>query len=399
MADYDITSPDGRKFRITAPEGATQEQVLGYAKEQFAKMPKEAPAAAPEQPSALRQAADIAQRFSPGNLVAEGLKGINDAAESAGYAAGGKVTDWTGSPGAGFATNVAIQAVPSLFGGAPAKAIGSPVMVDAAKRLMQSAVKPNAEALLTKSSIDPTKSKAAQAIQTMLDEGINATEGGMLKVRSEVNDLKGEVSKLIAQSPASVDKAKVANELFGVLDRVYKQASYKGDVKKVEAAFDEFMNHPLLRSNNIPVQLAQDMKKAGNRQLASDFGNMSGAEIEAQKSLVRGLKEGVADAVPAVKPLNARQSELLNVLKTAERRAMMEGNKNPAGLSLLAEGPNAAAAFMFDRSALAKSLLARGMYQGSGAIPAAAGGGLGALIGNRLGQPPTLEEFQRRNHK
>lgn len=37
MATFDITRPDGRKFRITAPEGATQEEVLAYAQQQFSK--------------------------------------------------------------------------------------------------------------------------------------------------------------------------------------------------------------------------------------------------------------------------------------------------------------------------------------------------------------------------
>lgn len=36
MPDYEITSPEGKRFRITAPDGATQEQVLAYAQQQFA---------------------------------------------------------------------------------------------------------------------------------------------------------------------------------------------------------------------------------------------------------------------------------------------------------------------------------------------------------------------------
>lgn len=35
MPDYEITSPDGKKFIITAPEGATQDEILSYAKTQF----------------------------------------------------------------------------------------------------------------------------------------------------------------------------------------------------------------------------------------------------------------------------------------------------------------------------------------------------------------------------
>lgn len=41
MARYEITAPDGRKFEISAPEGATQEQVLAYAQSSFAQMQQE----------------------------------------------------------------------------------------------------------------------------------------------------------------------------------------------------------------------------------------------------------------------------------------------------------------------------------------------------------------------
>lgn len=41
MANFEITSPDGKKYRVTAPDGATQEQVLSYAQSQF--KPQEKP--------------------------------------------------------------------------------------------------------------------------------------------------------------------------------------------------------------------------------------------------------------------------------------------------------------------------------------------------------------------
>lgn len=57
MPAYDITAPDGRKFRVTAPEGATQEQVLAYAQKNMGageQKPKEAPAQPPvEDPGML----------------------------------------------------------------------------------------------------------------------------------------------------------------------------------------------------------------------------------------------------------------------------------------------------------------------------------------------------------
>jgi hypothetical protein len=41
MAKYQISSPDGQKFEINAPDGATQEQVLAYAQSQFKAQPKQ----------------------------------------------------------------------------------------------------------------------------------------------------------------------------------------------------------------------------------------------------------------------------------------------------------------------------------------------------------------------
>src|SRR5690606_32142009 len=40
MPNYIVTSPDGKKFRVTAPEGATQEQILAYAQSQFSQAPR-----------------------------------------------------------------------------------------------------------------------------------------------------------------------------------------------------------------------------------------------------------------------------------------------------------------------------------------------------------------------
>lgn len=44
MPQYEVTSPDGKTWEVNAPEGATQEQVLAYAKQQWAAQIKEPPA-------------------------------------------------------------------------------------------------------------------------------------------------------------------------------------------------------------------------------------------------------------------------------------------------------------------------------------------------------------------
>lgn len=79
MPTYEVTSPDGRKFDITAPEGATQEQVLAYAQQQFASMKPPEPAAVAEGrqlPGAVRGLASVMQgpTFGFGDEIA-GLVG------------------------------------------------------------------------------------------------------------------------------------------------------------------------------------------------------------------------------------------------------------------------------------------------------------------------------------
>ncbi len=44
--DYEVTAPDGRRFVVTAPEGATQEQVLSYAQQNYNR-PQQPPSGAP----------------------------------------------------------------------------------------------------------------------------------------------------------------------------------------------------------------------------------------------------------------------------------------------------------------------------------------------------------------
>lgn len=63
MPNYEITSPDGKKYRVTAPEGATQEQVLAYAKQQFGKSTQQTP----EAPAA--PASNVPSYRQPGSVL------------------------------------------------------------------------------------------------------------------------------------------------------------------------------------------------------------------------------------------------------------------------------------------------------------------------------------------
>lgn len=286
------------------------------------------------------------------------------------HKAGEMVNEGTDSPLLATAVNTGLQALPTaLLKGGAATAPG--MMVDTAKGLMSSALKPTLEQLRT--------GKAARAIDTMLEKGINATPGGAAKLRAEIDTLNAEIFDAIKNSGATVDKYAAARELYKLTQDLKKQVTPGNDLAIVRGAYNEFLNHPLLSGNDIPVALAQELKQGTYKSVGGKaYGELKGTEIEAQKALARGLKEEIAQAVPGIGRLNAMESEALNALSVVERRALMDANKNPMGLSLLANNPKAWAAFMADKSALFKSLLAR--MVNSGAAPVEAAGNAGAVF-------------------
>lgn len=279
-----------------------------------------------------------------------------------------------------------------------------------ARGLMQSALKPGVKAM--------ESGKSATAIDTMLDEGINVSHGGLTKLHEKIDSINDQIASAIENSTALVDKASVASRLKKTMDDFVKQVTPMSDVKTIQRAYNEFMDHPILPkitpgtpaktveskildergkpftseipavpesgTNQFPVKTAQEMKQRTYRSLKDkSYGELKSADIEAQKTLARGLKEEVALAVPEVAPLNARDSKLLTTLPLVERRVLMEANKNPAGLGILSLNPKHFALWMADRSSLFKSMVARMLNAGSDV--ASRSGSLGPPVGMAIG--------------
>lgn len=345
---------------------------------------QEAPAAEPEKPTGYggrmaQAAARMAKGFAAGGPLGVALAGVNEAtgitndlAAEGAYKAGGRVTDLATSAGAspevaagaGYVTNVAMQAAPALLAGKLTGMASRPAAEAGAKSLMRSALKP----VLA----DARTGKAARAIDTLLNEGVNVTPGGLRVLRDKVDDLNRQIADQIRSSTATVDKQAVYGPVKEALDKFRMQVNPNSDINAIKGAWDEFVNHPMISGDNIPVQLAQKLKQGTYKALGNkSYGELKGAEIEAQKAIARGLKDEVAKAVPGVDKLNARESELLNALNVAERRVLVSLNKNPGGLAWLSSNPKAAAAFMADKSELFKSLLARMLNAGGERIPQA----------------------------
>lgn len=163
MPQFDITSPDGKKFRITAPEGATQEQALAHFQSQYGSQESQPEGAVAGAVRQLKGGVEAAANLATGSLAAPvaGIAGISQGitnlvvpgqisaadrvhqvqnaltyepksatgqkvAETVAYPftklaegadkAGGATTDVTGSPMLGAQVNTALQSVPLLLG-------------------------------------------------------------------------------------------------------------------------------------------------------------------------------------------------------------------------------------------------------------------------------------------
>ncbi len=280
---------------------------------------------------------------------------------------GGGVADATGSPLLGALTNAAAQVVPgSLLPGKGAVSKGSPSIVAEAlakrsRGLMQSALKPGQAAM---------KSGAGErAIQTLLDEGVNVTPGGLGKLEGRISTLNDQIAEAIANSKATVGKGDIAARVVDQYQKVMRQGDPRADMAATAGVFHRFTDHPLL-PDQIPVQLAQEIKQGTYRSIGSrNYGETKGAALEAEKALARGAKEEIARAVPEVGPLNARDSALIEAKDLLESRVGTAGNKNPGGLSLLGQSPAQIAAMLLDRSEIVKSLLARAINPGKTRLP------------------------------
>lgn len=315
-------------------------------------------------------AAEIAATLPVGGALAKGVSMIPGVAQKAaplvaalrtgGMTGGNLATRAAGGAAVGGTSAALINPEDAGLGagiGAALPVVGRGVSAAAStlspERLMQSALKP---------TLAQQKSgEAKAAVDTLLKYGINATQGGAEKLKGMVQGVDQEISDLIAGSGKTVSKQKVLDALKDVEARFINQVSPTSDIAAIQNVGADFAQHPLATAADIPVDVAQKLKQGTYKVLEKKYGQLGSAETEAQKGLARGLKEQIAAVVPEVGPLNAKQSELIKALKVTGRRAMMDDNRNPIGIAGLSQSPVQLAAMLADRSALLKSLAARGI--------------------------------------
>lgn len=320
--------------------------------------------------------------------VAPGTVDVNPFRDALGSGVTEAVDQLPGLAG-GAARAFAPQAA-DLLRGAPGGGAGK----FTARGMMQSALKPTQEELTT--------GKAGRAIDTMLDNGLNVTRGGVDRMQATVDHLNTQIDAIIDSNPAlRINKGPVRQAAEATRDRFLNQVNAADDYNAVQRVINNFMNPPAGGGRStLSIRDAQEMKKGTYRQLearrAYKGDDLKAAQVEGERAMASALREAIARAQPAVQPLNEAESQMLNALSLTERRVLMDANKNPAGLSWLTLNPVKFAGFMADRSPLFKSLIARMLNtgaenaQGLGST-AAAGGALTSAAAAGAPQNPTLQ--------
>lgn len=305
---------------------------------------------------------------------------LGESLEKTAYKAGGAVTDvlsgvvpHEAAAAAGYATDVGLQALPGLVGGSAMAKLGAPAMDVAARRAMMIALKPSPKRMAT--------GKGERAIETMLDEGYNVSHGSLAAMKERIMALNSEISDIIKNSNAVVNKSEVLKALNSVVDKFKNTVTPQADLKTIAAAGKQFERHPLAPGEELPIQLAQKLKQGTYKVLDEKYGELGTARVEAEKGLARGLKEEIAKLAPQVSKLNAEESALLNAELLTQARLLSRGTQDPMTFAWLTHNPGAAAGWVASRSPFVWSLLAHAAKGGREAIPYALGAIEGAIYG------------------
>lgn len=262
-----------------------------------------------------------------------------------------------------------LGAATGLVGGAaltgPAVRATSRVVQPTAQRvgraLYQSALKPSKAVLNGIHVVGGGADDARRVLlDTALSEGIPVTARGARKVENLIDSLNATVQAKIkgaAAAGATVDPANVAAAIDDVARDFVNQVNAQPDLAAIATVRENFLANPnttrvvsgpagvsrVVSGQDIPLDVAQQMKVNTYKGLRGKYGVERGATIEAEKAGARGLKEGIQRAVPDVADLNAREGRLIPLEEAIADAMRRRGNYGIFGLTPVIGATGAAA--------------------------------------------------------
>lgn len=181
-----------------------------------------------------------------------------------------------------------------------------------------------------------TPTEKTDITKTFFDKGLNATEGGWLKLQKLINQYSGNAKTAIQDATDSgmllnPNEALVKGDMASLLkmagDRERTAPGYTDAVKKVVNDFAQG-GKPLTPN-------ALDQNKMQLQAMAADaFGNNTKSlpAVQAQKQLSAGVRQTLEDNIPGVKLNNSEASKLFDLSPHLARATGRIGNADIIGL-------------------------------------------------------------------
>jgi hypothetical protein len=204
-----------------------------------------------------------------------------------------------------------------------AGAMTSPFLEKAAEHLYGAALKPSGTKRVLKTvgsepiitgQTGKTMSKAEGALEkvkTGIKEDVPLNWAGLQKIHDVIDGINEDIDGYIKGADKQGHFVP-ANQVVQRLDDLKQQAAKnllpKNFMDEIDAAKQEFLD---AHGQILGMEQAQELKKAGGKTVRNKYGDLSSNQMEIQKTLVRGLKEEIANRIPEITGLNARESRLI----------------------------------------------------------------------------------------
>ena len=335
MPQYQITAPDGSRHIVTAPDGATQEQVLAYAQQNFASLAAPETAPEPAQPEnkgiltnlaqgALKGASGIGTTLLwPADAAKDALMGQDGAMsshqarkaalgdffaenanpESLAFRGGDLAASIAGTAGVGGALAKGAQLAPLLARFAPALESGGFTLAKGGSALGNAATRLGAGAAVGGASaglIDPETA------------GTGALIGGAIPGATKLAGMAGSAAAM-----------RVAPEVAALYEKAAKMgiripADRLANSAPLNALASSLRYIPLSGRKAVEDGMLTDINRAASRTMGQDTSNLAAALRDARRTL--GAKFDATLSGTAVKV----DQQLLDDLAQSSQRASAE---------------------------------------------------------------------------
>lgn len=298
MGQYRITSPDGQEFEITAPEGASESEILDYAKRNFSMMPK-AQATKPMSDNGARWGA--LDNFSSGIL-----QGMGDEVKALTQATRESAPRWLGGND-GLSFGNAYNQAKIMYQGARNKYTKenpkTAFATDLAGQMLPWAAAAPFMPAMTATSLTGRMAQAGA-----LGAGTGAVSGGLNAEGDMMDRAKGAVTGAAIGAGTGAVAVPVMDALSKGAQYVANQAISKfGSPFQQEKMAARKVAEALIRDGMTPDQAAARVAQMGpeaalmdvgtnTRGLARSAGTVPGEGRTAITDFLRSRQEGVRDA-------------------------------------------------------------------------------------------------------